>query len=85
LLYVTVQMPMNLPSSRIKKEDIVCRGVFPVQRCSSILGPVRFSRGLHTPVGLDHLQLGVPPDQTRQFHLYYHSSQLTCNRERLRH
>jgi hypothetical protein len=29
LLYVTVQMPMNLPSPHVKKEDIVRRNVFP--------------------------------------------------------
>ncbi|KAJ7850681.1 hypothetical protein B0H14DRAFT_3137612 [Mycena olivaceomarginata] len=50
LLYFTVIMPMDLPSTRVKK-----RGYW--RAC--------LSGGLHAPVGMDHLQLGVSPYQTR--------------------
>jgi hypothetical protein len=71
-LVVVINIPMAVPSSRVKKEDIVCSSLDNVCLCvvyvsNSLcvyVGSRRIARGLFYHLAMDNIRLGVSAHQT---------------------
>lgn len=72
LLAVVMSMPIGVPSSRVKKSDIVSSPILHIFHglCLKVFmtGQKCLSRGLYHPLRLDHIQLGLPSCPERKEH-----------------